>query len=81
MNVAAGKYIFFMEGDDAIHPLLLEVLVRQAAGNLAEITLCEYTRLYGQWFEKILNLTSEVDEAEMADRRSRSVLRMVSYEV
>lgn len=62
MNVAAGKYIFFMEGDDAIHPLLLEVLVRQAAGNLAEITLCEYTRLYGQWFEKILNLTSEVDE-------------------
>lgn len=62
LDIATGKYVFFLEGEDAIHPLLLEELIRQAATNLTEITFCEFAKVYAQWLEKTLNMVSEVDE-------------------
>lgn len=42
---AAGEYIFFLDSDDAIHPLLIEKLVKQAENLQAEMAFCSYVKL------------------------------------
>jgi len=40
LEEAAGKYIFFLDSDDMIHPCLLERYVRQAESYQIEFTFC-----------------------------------------
>lgn len=54
MDMATGKYLFFLDSDDAIHPLLLEELVWQMEDKHADIGLCEYAKLYAVWMENVL---------------------------
>ncbi len=62
LDIAAGKYIFFLDSDDAIHPLLLEELLWQAEDYHAEIALCEYSELYTVYMETALDGISIRDE-------------------
>lgn len=44
LEAAKGDYVFFLDSDDAIHPLLLEEMVRQAEAHQAELVFCSYIR-------------------------------------
>jgi len=57
IDIAAGKYIFFLDSADAIHPLLLEELVWQVEDKHADIALCDYT----MWTENVLEKLSDTD--------------------
>lgn len=61
MDMATGKYLFFLDSDDAIHPLLLEELVWQMEDKHADIGLCEYAKLYAVWMENVLKKMSDTD--------------------
>ena len=61
IDIATGKYIFFLDSDDAIHPLLLEELVWQVEDKHADIALCEYAKLYAVWMENVLEKLSDTD--------------------
>lgn len=61
LDIATGKYIFFLDSDDAIHPLLLEELVWQVEDKQAEMAFCEYVRLYATWMETALDKLSDMD--------------------
>lgn len=61
IDIAEGKYIFFLDSDDAIHPLLLEELVWQVEDKHADIALCEYAKLYAVWMENVLEKLSDTD--------------------
>ena len=61
LESASGKYVFFLDSDDAIHPLLLEELLSQAEEFGAELALCEYEKQHAIWMEKVLEEISEKD--------------------
>lgn len=61
LDIATGKYIFFLDSDDAIHPLLLEELVCQVEDKQADMAFCEYARLYATWMETALDKLSYMD--------------------
>ena len=44
LELAAGEYVFFLDCDDAIHPLLLEEQLRQMEERGAGIAFCEYRK-------------------------------------
>lgn len=44
LSQARGEYIFFLDSDDMICPLLLETFVRQAQEQKAEVLFCSWTR-------------------------------------
>lgn len=62
LDLAGGKYVFLLDSDDAIHPLLLEELLWQAEDSQAGIALCEYSKLYAAYMEKVLDGISVKDE-------------------
>ena len=62
LDIATGKYVFFLDSRDAIHPLLLEELVWHIEDQHADIALCEYSNLYPVWMETVLNGISDRDE-------------------
>lgn len=62
LDIASGKYVFFLDSNDAIHPLLLEELLWQAEDSQAGIVLCEYAKLYAVYMEKVLDGLSVKDE-------------------
>lgn len=62
LDIVRGKYVFFIDSDDAIHPLLIEELVRQAEEKHAKIALCEYSELYAVWMEAVLDKISDKDK-------------------
>lgn len=45
LEEASGKYIFFLDSDDAIHPYLLEQYVQKAESNQVEFIFCICTQL------------------------------------
>lgn len=62
IDVANGKYIFFLNSEDAIHPLLLEELLFQMEEYQAELAMCGQEKLYAIWMDKVLKELSEKDE-------------------
>lgn len=56
---ATGDYIFFLDSDDAIHPLLIEEMVRQAERLRAGMAFCSYARLDDRQMEERLGCDSE----------------------
>lgn len=61
LDIASGKYLFFLDSDDAIHPLLFEELIYQAEELQADLALCEHNRQKGILIDKTLNEVSVND--------------------
>lgn len=61
LDIATGKYVFFLDSDDAVHPLLFEELVCQAEEFQADLALCEYEKQHAVWMEKVLKELSTKD--------------------
>lgn len=62
LEIATGKYVFFLDSDDAIHPLLFEELICQAEEFEVDIALCEYEKQHGIWMmERVLKELSTKD--------------------
>lgn len=61
LDMATGKYVFFLDSDDAIHPLLFEELIYQAEEFQADLALCEYEKQYAIWMERTLKELSVND--------------------
>ncbi len=45
LKLAAGKYIAFIDGDDAVTPEYLEVLCKEAEKSGADFTFCDYAEV------------------------------------
>lgn len=41
-----GEYIMFVDGDDVIHPLMVDILLNTAIDNKCKVTFCEYERFH-----------------------------------
>lgn len=62
LDLAVGEFVFFLDSDDAIHPLLMEHFVRQAERVHAAVVMCDYRKLNNRRMKKVLNRTLEGDE-------------------
>lgn len=63
INAATGEYIFFLDSDDAIHPLLIEEAIKQAERYHTELILCECLE-QNNW-----QLERKLKDASLADKR------------
>lgn len=61
LDIAAGEYIFFLDSDDAIHPLLLEEMMGQARNRGAEMIFCDCIRMNGREIDHALAKASAED--------------------
>ena len=48
IQAATGEYVFFLDSDDAIHPLLLGELLGRAEENNAQLAFCGYRKKIGR---------------------------------
>lgn len=59
IDIAKGKYILFVDSDDFIHPQMIEILYNTIIDNDADITICDFDRVYENTnveFEKYENI-------------------------
>lgn len=54
LDIATGEYVFFLDSDDAIHPLLLEEMIRQTEENHARMVFCDCAKMDWQKMETAL---------------------------
>ena len=59
LHMASGKYVFFLDSDDAIHPCLLQELVGQMEEQSAGLAFCGYRKLDNRGLEKALEEETE----------------------
>lgn len=46
LNVARGEYIGFVDSDDYIHPQMYEILYNEIIKNKADISMCDFKKVY-----------------------------------
>lgn len=63
LEIATGEYIFFLDSDDAIHPLLLEELMEQTQKYGLDMIFCNYVSVEGWNLDRVLH------EASVNDKR------------
>lgn len=61
LDAAEGEYIFFLDSDDAIHPLLLEEMLLQARRTKADLLSCGQAKLEPDQFELAVSNASVHD--------------------
>lgn len=61
LDIATGEYVFFLDSDDAIHPLLLGEMMRQAKAQEAEMVFCDCTKVESTEFERVIRRVSTED--------------------
>lgn len=61
LDLAQGEYIFFLDSDDAIHPLLLEEMMRQVEEHQVEMAFCGCAKLDDRQLEEALRGASPGD--------------------
>lgn len=61
LDIATGEYIFFLDSDDAIHPLLLEEMMGQVQMRRAEMVFCDNARMSSAEIEHRINIVSPED--------------------
>lgn len=61
MNAAKGKYLFFLDSDDAIHPRLLEELIEKAEAYGAGLAACDVQKLKNRRMNHKKDQTANVD--------------------
>ncbi len=62
LDTAAGDYIFFLDSDDIIHPLLLEEMLHQMEEQQAGLAFCAYARGNSGQLEKVFMEMPPADE-------------------
>lgn len=62
LDRAKGEYIFFLDSDDTIHPLLLEEMFNKMEEKQAGLGFCAYARVDSGQMEKIISEISCIDE-------------------
>lgn len=70
LDIAAGEYVFFLDSDDAIHPFLLEEMIRQTEKFHAQMVFCDCAKIDGQSMETVLQdaqIKSERPQWQIAD--------------
>ncbi len=73
IETAGGEYLFFLDSDDVIHPLLIENMVRQAEERQADLVFCGYRKLEARELNKVLDMA-------WAEKESDAVLDAASAE-
>lgn len=63
LGLAKGEYIFFLDSDDAIHPLLFEEMVRQMEKYKAEMAFCVKAYIDSVHMDDILQKISYKDKS------------------
>lgn len=58
LDAAVGAYVFFLDSDDAIHPLLLDEMILQARKSGADLLSCGQARLKAAQFEPAVRKAS-----------------------
>lgn len=62
MDIAAGEYVFFLDSDDVIHPLLFEEIMCQMEKYHADLAFCAYEKVHSQKMDVLLDRISCKDE-------------------
>lgn len=62
LDIASGEYIFFLDSDDAIHPLLLEEMMGQVQTQRARMVFCDCARMDSLLLEDTMDSVSAEDE-------------------
>ena len=47
LDIIKGEYIGFVDSDDYIHPQMYELLYKQIIENEADISMCEFKKVFG----------------------------------
>ena len=66
IETAGGEYLFFLDSDDVIHPLLIENMVRQAKERQADLVFCGYRKLEARKLDAVLGTAWEAEVPETA---------------
>lgn len=61
LEKATGKYVFFLDSDDGIHPLLLEEMVRELEKTAAQMAVCGYSMVEDTRFNLELRKRKQTD--------------------
>lgn len=71
LKAAEGKYVFFLDSDDAIHPCLIEELVRQAEDLHLDMTFCNYKKTESSQMDEVWReLAEQAAEVQSGERQS-----------
>lgn len=62
LDAAQGAFLFFLDSDDAIHPLLLEEMILQAHRTNADFLACGLTYLEPDQVESVLRVASTYEQ-------------------
>lgn len=62
MEAAVGEYVFFLDSDDAIHPLLIEAMTGKAEVSGAEMAFCSYLKADNLQMEEQLHRKKEKEQ-------------------
>ena len=62
LDIAQGEYLFFLDSDDAIHPLLLEEMILQSRRTGADFLACAQAKLKPELVDPALSAASVRDE-------------------
>ena len=80
LDSAKGEYVFFLDSDDIIHPLLLETLVCGLEENNASITGTRSLNCPQQYWDKARNkFLNDVTPAEITCHEHNQALRSFFY--
>lgn len=61
LDHAGGSYVFFLDSDDAIHPLLFEAMIRQIEEHQVEMVFCNVARVNDRQMDIALAKASPQD--------------------
>lgn len=71
LDAAQGAFLFFLDSDDAIHPLLLEEMILQAHRTGADFLACGQAKLRPEQVDPALSTASIHDERPVWETPSR----------
>lgn len=75
LDAATGKYLFFLDSDDMIHPFLLEELVKQMESKGTDLIFCICRRLNGKEIEEVyykesVSVSKEKENSGIVEEKS-----------
>lgn len=68
IDAATGEYVFFLDSDDAIHPCLLEEMMKQVKACKAQMVFCDCARMSNS------EMRTEWEKASARDRKPQWIV-------